>query len=111
MTSKPKRNIYLKMKTLDEARNLWAEETSSVFMATETIPTASALGRVLAQPIIARSSVPHYHGAAMDGIAVKAVDTFVASETHPLRLMLGKTAFEVDTGDPLPPETDAVIMI
>jgi molybdopterin biosynthesis enzyme len=111
MTTKPERNIYLRMKTLDEARNLWSEQTAACRCGIETIPTVSALGRVLAQPMIARSSVPHYHGAAMDGIAVKAQDTFGASEVHPLCLVLGKTAHEVDTGDPLPPETDAVIMI
>jgi molybdenum cofactor synthesis domain-containing protein len=111
MISKSGRNIYLKMKTLDEARKLWTEATSSFLSPIETIPTSFALGRVLAQPIIALNSVPHYHGAAMDGIAVRAQDTFGASEVHPLRLMLGKTAFEVDTGDPLPQETDAVVMI
>ena len=111
MTSKPKRNIYLQMKTLEEARNVWREETSERRCAVENIAAASALGRVLAEPVIARSSVPHYHGAAMDGIAVKAQDTFGASDGHPLRLVLGETAHEVDTGDPLPPEVDAVVMI
>ncbi len=111
MTTKPKRNIYLKMKTLEEARGFWTEKTSTCRCAVESIPTVSALGRVLAQPIIARNSVPHYHGSAMDGIAVKAQDTFGASEVHPLRLVIGKTAFAVDTGDPLPPESDAVVMI
>jgi molybdenum cofactor synthesis domain-containing protein len=111
MTDKPKRNIYLQMKALEEARALWTERTSALLCAVENIPTVAALGRVLAQPIIARSSVPHYHGAAMDGIAVKAQETFGASEVHPLRLVLGKTAHEVDTGDSLPPETDAVVMI
>ncbi len=111
MTTTPKRNIYLQMKTLEEARNLWTEKTSPCRCAVEVIPAVSALGRVLAQPIIAGNSVPHYHGAAMDGIAVRAKDTFGAGETQPLRLVLGKTAHEVDTGDSLPPETDAVIMI
>jgi molybdenum cofactor synthesis domain-containing protein len=111
MTTKPKRNVYLRMKTLEEARKLWAEKTSACRCAVESIPVVSSLGRVLAQPIIARSSVPHYHGSAMDGIAVKAHETFGASEVHPLRLVLGKTAFAVDTGDPLPPDADAVVMI
>ena len=111
MTTRPKRNIYLQMKTLPEARALWHEKTASCRCAMEMIPTTAALGRILAQPVIARNSVPHYHGAAMDGIAVKAQDTFGASEVHPLRLVLGTSAFEVDTGDALPADTDAVIMI
>jgi molybdenum cofactor synthesis domain-containing protein len=111
MTTKPKRNIYLQMKTLEEARNAWTDKTSAFRCEIESIPTVLALGRVLAQPIMAGSSVPHYHGAAMDGIAVRARDTFGASEVHPLSLVLGETAHQVDTGDSLPLETDAVIMI
>jgi len=111
MTVRPKRNIYLQMKTLSEARTLWREQTASCRCALELIPTTSALGRILAQPVIARNSVPHYHGAAMDGIAVRARETFAASEVTPVRLVLGSSAFEVDTGDALPADTDAVIMI
>jgi putative molybdopterin biosynthesis protein len=46
----------------------------------------------------------------MDGVAVRAADTFGASEISPRRLALGRQATWVDTGDPLPPDTDAVIM-
>jgi molybdenum cofactor synthesis domain-containing protein len=106
-----KRNIYLKMKTLDEARQIWKDATGSIRCPVERIATVSALNRVTAEPVIARGSVPHYHGAAMDGIAVKASDTYGASDAHPIRLDLGRNAFPVDTGDPLTPGADAVIMI
>lgn len=109
--ARPKRNIYLKMRTVEEARRIWKERTFAGRTSVETIPTRLALHRVTAQPVIARGSVPHYHGAAMDGIAVKAGDTYGASEIDPLRLTLGKNAFPVDTGDPLPADADAVIMI
>jgi putative molybdopterin biosynthesis protein len=42
---------------------------------------------------------------------VRAEDTRGASETHPVLLPVGRSAFYVDTGDPLPPDTNAVIMI
>jgi putative molybdopterin biosynthesis protein len=58
----------------------------------------------------ARLSSPHYHAAAMDGVAVRAVDTAGASETSPGRLRLGENAFPVDTGNALPAGCDAVIM-
>jgi putative molybdopterin biosynthesis protein len=99
------------MKTLEEARRLWLDNVSGLRSAVENVPTVAALNRVTAAPVIARRSVPHYHGAAMDGIAVKASDTFGASDINPIRLTLGKNGFPVDTGDPLPPEADAVIMI
>src|SRR5206468_4203867 len=60
----------------------------------------------------------HYHGAAMDGIAVRAEDTFGASEVRPVRLRParpdgpGTAAFvPVDTGNALPPWANAVVMI
>ncbi|NLJ29756.1 MAG: molybdopterin biosynthesis protein [Deltaproteobacteria bacterium] len=108
---RPKRNIYLKMRTLEDARSIWEERTSGIRSSMAVVSTLDALHRVTARPVIACRSVPHYHGAAMDGIAVKAQSTFGASDVHPLRLQIGKKAFPVDTGDPLPPETDAVIMI
>src|SRR5437870_11684794 len=79
-------------------------------MASESVPVDQALGRVTAEPVFARTSVPHYHAAAMDGIAVRADETLGASETSPLQLAVGTQATWVDTGDPLPPDTNAVSM-
>ncbi len=106
-----KRNIYLQMKTLDEARRLWRERVADLRTSHEEVATIDGLHRVSAAPVTALLSVPHYHGAAMDGIAVNAADTFGASDVRPLELVLGENAFPVDTGDPLPEGTDAVIMI
>src|SRR5262249_42304996 len=76
----------------------------------ERVPLPEALGRVTAAPIWANLSSPHYHAAAMDGVAVRAADTLGATEASPRRLAVGSQAIWVDTGDPLPPHTDAVIM-
>ncbi len=106
-----KRKIYLEMHTLAEAREKWRRAVQDRRTAVEHLPVPEALGRVLAQPVTARLSVPHYHGAAMDGYAVKASETFGASAVRPKQLTIGRQAFAVDTGDPLPEGTDAVIMI
>lgn len=107
-----KRNVYLKMKSLAEARAIFAEAFDwSRLAGTETVATAEALGRVTSEPVFARFSSPGYHGAAMDGYAVRAASTFGASEEHPLRLRLGEGAHAVNTGQPLPEGADAVIMI
>jgi molybdopterin biosynthesis enzyme len=108
---RPKRNIYLKMKTLPEAGEIWTERNSMLRTREEEIPSTSSLHRVTSRPITAMRSVPHYHGAAMDGFAVPAASTFGASDSTPVHLIVGTSAFPVDTGDPLPPDTDAVIMI
>jgi putative molybdopterin biosynthesis protein len=107
-----KRNIYLKMKTLDEAREILFEQFSTKrTILKEMISVPEAVGRVLAEPATAVISSPNFHLSAMDGIAVKAANTFGASETRPKELMIGEDAFYVNTGHVMPANTDTVIMI
>jgi len=106
------RNIYLKMRTLEEAREVVKKEFSFTARAlSEEVPVPDAVGRVLAEPVFAKLSSPNYHAAAMDGIAVKAETTFGASETAPKTLRIGEDAFYLNTGHVMPQDTDAVIMI
>jgi putative molybdopterin biosynthesis protein len=108
------RDIYLQDIPLEEAlERFWSALDRAGALAPlsgEDVNIPDALGRVTAAPVFARTSVPHYHASAMDGIAVRADDTLGASETSPLRLRGGTQATWVDTGDPLPPDTNAVIM-
>ena len=107
-----KRNIYLKMKTLDEAREiLFKRFLSKRTISKEMISVPDAVGRVLSEPVTAVISSPNFHLSAMDGIAVKAENTFGASETRPKELTIGKDAFYVNTGHVMPENTDAIIMI
>ncbi|MBF0451556.1 MAG: molybdopterin biosynthesis protein [Candidatus Magnetomorum sp.] len=108
-----KRNVYLHMKSLESAKELWMSHFSetSLRTGTETIATADAIERILSEPVFARLSSPNYHAAAMDGIAVLAEDTYGAHVDHPIQLTLGENTFFVNTGNVLPEKTDAVIMI
>lgn len=107
-----KRNVYLKMKPLTEARDLFLSAFDWIaLVGSERIPTAEALGRVTATAVFSAYSSPTYHAAAMDGFAVAAADTYGASEEQPLRLKVGTQAWGVNTGDPLPEGADAVVMI
>ncbi len=81
-------------------------------LGVEEIPLdEGALGRVLAEPIWAKISSPHYHAAAMDGFALRSDETSGAMPTAPITLQVGAQAVYVDTGDPLPPWADAVVPI
>jgi len=80
-------------------------------LAGEVIRVSEALGRVTSEAVIAKISSPFYHAAAMDGYAVRFIDTFGAAETRPKRLNVPTEAVAIDTGDPLPDEFNAVIMI
>lgn len=90
-----------------DAAGLWAA------LPGEDLPLDQAQGRVTAGPVWAALSSPGYHASAMDGYAVRAVDTIGATETAPKRLKVGPDAQAtwVDTGDPIPPWADAVIMV
>jgi len=106
---------YLEDIPLDQALARWWEALAAAGLdgplPGEPVPLEDALGRVTAEPVWARISSPHYHASAMDGYAVRADDTRGASESNPVRLAVGRQAFYVDTGDPLPPGTNAVIMV
>jgi molybdopterin molybdotransferase/putative molybdopterin biosynthesis protein len=107
-----KRNVYLEMKTLQEARQIVAAHfPGENFPAAEKISVPQAVGRVLAEPVYAGISAPHFNAAAMDGLAVKAEVTFGASEAAVKGLRIDRDAFYVNTGNVMPRETDAVIMI
>jgi putative molybdopterin biosynthesis protein len=71
----------------------------------------AALGRVLAEPVWAKISSPHYHASAMDGFAVRSAETAGAMPAEPVILASGSQAAYLDTGDPLPGWADAVIPI
>ncbi|HBI15328.1 MAG TPA: molybdopterin biosynthesis protein [Desulfobulbaceae bacterium] len=107
-----KRKIYLKMRSLAEARRLLLDRFSSFRTGEEEISSREADGRVTSRPVVARFSSPSYHAAAMDGLAVRASDTFGASDDQPRTLRLDtRQAVPVNTGHPLPEGMDAVVMI
>ncbi|HEX2932995.1 MAG TPA: hypothetical protein VHV54_24920, partial [Candidatus Binatia bacterium] len=95
-------------------------------VGTERVASVSARGRVLAEDLHSAVDLPHFHRAAMDGYAVKAKDTFGASQSLPAYLKfvgvveMGKEATQaistgeamrISTGGMMPPETDAVVMV
>ncbi len=84
-------------------------------LGAETIPLdENALGRVLAEPVWALKSSPHYHASAMDGFALRAESAAGAMPSAPVLLTLesdSPQASYVDTGDPLPNWANAVIPI
>ena len=107
-----KRNIYLKKKTLAEARRILVDTFSKhPTKPGEEVSVPDAVDRVLAGPVNARLSSPNFHAAAMDGIAVRAKDTFGATENRPKVLQVGDQAHFLNTGHVMPEGTNAVIMI
>jgi molybdopterin molybdotransferase/putative molybdopterin biosynthesis protein len=111
------RTRYLNKKSLAETLALFVDGLHVEQREPEAVAVEDSLHRITAEAVCARLSAPHYHGAAMDGIAVRAEDTFGASEAHPIELLQARAAAParafayVDTGQPVPPWANAVIMI
>lgn len=106
------RRIYLSMQPREVAQRMFWSHFELLRTGEETISVRTARGRVSSAPVCARFSSPSFHFAAMDGLAVRAEDTFGASDDTPLTLdVQGGQAVAVNTGNPLPEQANAVIMI
>lgn len=112
------------MISVTEARRIINERIPSP--GKEEIDLANAAGRVLAEDVHSPFPMPRFDNSAMDGFAVRARDTEMASKEHPVTLTLvgvvpagfsgsltvgpGQCA-QIMTGAPLPPGAEAVVKV
>ena len=95
-------------------------------LGSESVPVDRALGRILAEDVVAAVTLPPWDNSAMDGYAVLAADTASATEASPIRLeVIGDvpaggvseqavghgSAIRIATGAPIPPGADAVVPV
>ena len=88
-------------------------------VATETLSTLQADGRVLAQDVVSKLEVPPQDNSSMDGYALRCAD-IAPGRTLPVsqRIPAGSqgaplqagTVARIFTGAPIPPGADAVVM-
>lgn len=89
-------------------------------LGTEQVDVLGALGRVLAEPIVARRELPPWPNSSMDGYAIRAEDTRaggaelavvgrVIAGDMPSRALHAGEAMRIFTGAPLPAGADAVV--
>lgn len=106
-----KRNLYLTNLSAEEALAKYMKALDGLLVTkTELVPVTAALDRITAQSVYARYNSPLYDSAAMDGIAVIAAHTKDAHENNPVTIIPDRDFIIVDTGDPIKPPYDAVIM-
>ena len=92
----------------------------------EMLPTAEALDRIVAVDILSPEQVPSFRKSTMDGYALRAADTFGASQSLPAfvavigEIKMGEVpkgvigtgeALQIHTGGMLPDGADAVAMV
>jgi len=118
---------FLEVIDRDEAERRWRAAIDAAPLPGEEVAIEDALGRVLAEDVRAEVDVPGFDRSNMDGFAVRAADTFGASEDEPLRLrlndesiptgiapkreVLAGTATPIATGGMLPRGADAVLPV
>ena len=117
---------FLTLLPPDQARALLFSNLGSSRPASQKVETVSALGRVTSEDVIAPHPLPAFPRSTVDGYAVRARDSFGASDSLPgylaligevpmgaaptLTLLPGQCAL-IHTGGMLPPGADAVIML
>ncbi len=109
---------FQKLASTEEAMHWLLNSLKLESLKSVRVPLLDALNRVLAENIVAEEDLPRFDRSAVDGYAVKASDTFGASQFKPKtlkmttanKLMEGE-AKEVWTGNPLPEGADAVVML
>ncbi|MCX8200865.1 MAG: molybdopterin molybdotransferase MoeA [Candidatus Caldarchaeum sp.] len=113
--------------TVDEALSTLFDKTKIHEPIVENVPLEESLGRICAEDVLSPVNVPSFDRSAVDGYAVKAVDTFGASPTNPVTLSIAGSshagmkkdeipeigsgqAVEIYTGAAIPVGADAVVM-
>ncbi|UCE18942.1 MAG: molybdopterin molybdenumtransferase MoeA [Gemmatimonadota bacterium] len=114
---------FWKVITREEAEQLYADIKP---LESERVHIQYCLDRVLGEDIISEVDVPHFPRSNMDGYAVRAEDTYGASESSPITLKIvgkvdmGKVAdlsispgevAHIATGGMLPEGADAMVMV
>ena len=109
---------FQKLTSPDEALKNWLNALPTKKPKVATLALAEAIGRVLAEDIVALDDLPRFDKSAMDGYAVRYEDATGASQNSPVKLKITEAievkvgeAKQVWTGNPIPKGADAVIMI
>jgi molybdopterin molybdotransferase len=109
---------FKKLTPIEEAMRLFFEKLEMKRLEAVEVSLKDALNRVAAESITSPKDLPPFNRSAVDGYAVKAKDTFEASQFAPKTLKIvqgnitgGNQAVKVWTGNPLPEGADAVIML
>jgi putative molybdopterin biosynthesis protein len=105
-----RKRVYRHLASVADARTALLTRFAELRTQPELVSTRDALGRVVVHPIRAVRSVPAYHAAAMDGLAVSARATFGARPERP-RVLGAGAVLPINTGAPMPESADAVVMI
>lgn len=109
---------FEELTSIDEAFPIFVKKLKPERLGSERISIHAALRRVTAEDVLAENDLPPFDRSAVDGYAVRARDTFEASQFSPKTLQLTENKVvrenetrEIWTGNPLPKGADAAVML
>jgi len=103
---------FQELTSVDDALRTFMNAFRIGQLKTVSVPLNLALGRVLAEDIVAEEDLPRFDRSAVDGFAVKAHYTTGASQFKPKILRAAEGgAVKVWTGNPILEDVDAVVML
>jgi len=104
-------NVYLENININDALQKYVAHLKPFAKKSKQVLVTDALGCTTSEAVFAANNSPLYDCAAMDGIAVVSERTKNARDISPATLKPEKDFVNVDTGDPILPPYDAVIMV
>jgi molybdopterin molybdotransferase len=109
---------FQKLTLTDKALESWLSTLQIRKPKIASVSLQDALGRVLAEDVIAREDLPQFDKSAVDGYAIKSADSVGASQFKPSTFQLSenqeiaaKQTKQVWTGNPIPEGANTVVML
>ena len=109
---------FQKLTLIDKALEMWLSAFQIGAPKVAVVSLKDALGRVLAEDLVAQDALPRFDKSAMDGYALNSVNSTGASQFKPAIFQLSenqeltsKQAKQIWTGNPIPKGANAVVMI
>lgn len=118
--------MFRKLLSFEEAKEIIEKNFSVYHIGIEKVSLSKAHERVLAQDIIATTDIPNFNRSIVDGYALKAAETFAASEDKPVcfkycgLVKIGESpnvivkkgsVAQIVTGAPIPKGANSIIMV
>ncbi len=109
---------FEKLTLVDDALRSFLDVLKPKRLQSESIPIANAVERVVAKNLVAPMDLPRFDHSAVDGYAIRADDTFEATEFKPRAFKLTREkivrkgcAKMIWTGNTVPEGATAVVML
>ena len=96
---------FQELTPIDEALNRFFSVLRPKTLEAQFVPLTEGFGRIAAENVVAGKALPSFNRSAVDGYAVKARDTFKATQFKPKTFRLvqkGANRYQIKNGKHIP---------